>query len=96
MSKAKQTQQQPSGLSGGLMHKRAVEYVKTWKTRGYPEDIPDEVPACLMTLGLAPSYKAICFAILSNDHSMEALGFTASRSVYYDVLKRIEFESREK
>ena len=65
-----------------------------WKRRGYPNDIPDEVPLRLMQLSLAPSYKAICIAILKNDHAMKSLGFTPPDSQYYTALKRIEIQGR--
>lgn len=78
------------------MRGRIATYVKTWKARGYPDDIPDEVPAALAAECLAPSYKAICIAILKNDHSLTTCGFTAPRSVYYNILKRIEIEARSK
>ena len=76
------------------MRKRIDSYLATWMARGYPDDIPDEVPLPLMREKLAPSYKAICFAILRNDHAMEALGFTAPVSKWYSTLKKIELDAR--
>ena len=55
-------------------------------------DIPDEVPTVLMQEGLAPSYKAIAFAILKNDPT--ALGFVPKASKWYGELKRIEIQQR--
>ena len=78
------------------MRAKVKSYIKTWKGRGYSEDIPDKVPERLMQLGIAPSYKAICFAILKNDHSMQSLGFTPKKSKWYSELKRIEIAQREK
>lgn len=66
----------------------------TWKARGYSDDIPDEVPAVLMAEGLAPSYKAIAIALLRNEPALESLGFSAPRSQFYDMLKRLEFERK--
>lgn len=74
------------------MRQKIAKYIMDWTKRGYPNGIPNQVPPPLMTLCLAPSYKAICFAILRSDHSMQSLGFTPKRSLYYDALKRIEFE----
>ena len=76
------------------MRKKINEYVETWKVRGYPEDLPDSVPDCLMRLNKAPSYKAICFAILKNDHPLQTLGFTPVVCESYNVLKRIELQAR--
>lgn len=71
-------------------------YVSTWKRQGYQSDIPDTVPDALMADCLAPSYRAICLAILNNDHALQSLGFTPKRSIYYDQLKRIEIDARSK
>lgn len=73
---------------------KITQYVKKWQRQGYPVDIPDSAPDALMADCLAPSYRAICLAILSNDHAMQTLGFTPKRSMFYDALKRIEFASK--
>jgi predicted phosphoadenosine phosphosulfate sulfurtransferase len=73
---------------------KIAQYVTTWKRQGYPADIPDAVPDALMADCLAPSYRAICLAILSNDHSLQSLGFTPPKSAFYDALKRIEFAGK--
>lgn len=73
---------------------RITEYIDTWKERGYPEDIPDEVPDVLMQLGLAPSYKAIALTILDNDLQCIGLGYAPKKSKWYGILKRIELEQR--
>jgi hypothetical protein len=75
---------------------RARHYVTTWKQCGYPSGIPDEVPGELQRNLLAPSYKALCQALLKNDMSLKSLGFTAKPSKYYGILKRIEIEARPK
>lgn len=76
------------------MRDRIDQYISTWKRRGYPSDIPDEVPKRLMQMQLAPSYQAIAIAILSNDHALESLGFVPRKSPWYMHLKRCELESR--
>lgn len=75
---------------------RINHYVEKWKSRGYTEDIPDEVPKELMELNLAPSYKAIALAILSNDMYMTSLGYSTPTSEWYSYFKRIEIEQRNK
>ena len=77
------------------MRNRIEAYINRWKYRGYPEDIPDEVPGRLSELNLAPSYKSICLAILNNDHQMQSLGFQPKKSEWYGILKRIELEGRD-
>ena len=78
------------------MHSLIEKYIKIWKSRDYSIDIPDEVPEELINLNLAPSYKAISYAILKNDHSMKSLGFTPKKSEWYNKLKKIEIEGRIK
>jgi predicted phosphoadenosine phosphosulfate sulfurtransferase len=65
-------------------------YVKLWENRCYHEGIPDEADSRLEAMGLVPSYKRICMAILKNDNNLHSLGFTPKYSNYYSVLKRIE------
>lgn len=78
------------------MQRKIEAYVSLWMSRGYPLDIPDEVPLSLMSQRLAPSYKAICFAILKNDHPLESLGFAPPESRWYGAIKRIEIAARPK
>lgn len=78
------------------MREQIEEYKRQWRRRGYPIDIPDVVPAGLMHSNLAPSYKAICLAILRNDHSMTTLGFAPKPSPWYMALKRMELEATGK
>lgn len=77
-------------------HKKVIKYITDWKKRGYTEDIPDEVPTVLMNHNLAPSYKAICMALLKNDMNLESLGFTPKKSAWYSAIKRVEIEERER
>ena len=77
------------------VHSRVLRYIEKWKDRGYPNDIPDEVPHELAKLGKAPSYKAVCLALLQNDHALTSLGFSPKTSKYYKALKRIELKERE-
>ena len=74
--------------------KKVRQYIKAWESRGYPNGIPDEVPDELMALGLAPSYKAICFALLKNDVALRSLGFSPPISAAYMGIKRLEIEAR--
>lgn len=76
------------------MNKKIKKYISEWKQKDYNDDIPDEVPDALMDLLLAPSYKAICLAILKNDHSLKTLGFQPRVSSYYNELKKIEIQNR--
>lgn len=57
----------------GSTEKLVKNYLEEWKQKGYPKDIPDQAPGNLVKMGLAPSYKAICLAILNNDLSLKSL-----------------------
>lgn len=76
------------------MRSKIAEYITRWESQGYEDGIPDEVPDELMRLHLAPSYKAICFAILKNDVTLKLLGFSGTYSPWYGELKRVEIEGR--
>lgn len=54
---------------------RVKAYIKYWEDNCYPQGIPDELPMALQLSGRAPSYKALCQAILSNDLTLKKLGF---------------------
>jgi len=58
------------------------------------DDIPDEVPESLAAECLAPSYKAIAVAILTSDHYLRSLGYSAPSSPWYYELKRSEIKQR--
>ena len=69
------------------------EYIKTWKLRGYFDDIPDERPNEISHI--VPSYKSIAICLLKNDLQLHGLGFSKTESQYYGILKQIEIKSRK-
>ena len=73
---------------------RIRQYIRQWEACGYAAGIPEEVPLPLMQQRLAPSYKAIAFAILKNDANFQSLGFAQEESPWYIELKRIEIAAR--
>jgi len=44
----------------------------------------------------APSYRAICKAILKNDVALVSLGFQREQTPEYMAIKKIEIENRER
>lgn len=76
------------------MKHKILDYLNSWKSKGYPNDIPDEVPLRLLELNKAPSYKQVCIAILKNDIALKSLGQTPKKSIYYSILKKIEINNR--
>lgn len=71
------------------MEKFIREFVTTWETRCYADGIPDECHPDIERNRLAPSYKQIAIAVLRND--LRPLGFVPKKSIFYDMLKKIEF-----
>lgn len=76
------------------IHSKIEWYIRFWKDRGYPHGIPEEVPAEVARKQYAPSWKAIAVAILGNDVTLQALGFSGPYSEYYSILKQKEFADR--
>lgn len=79
--------------SSGI-HRKIDWWLNWWERRGYGDGIPEEVPTELVEKNLAPSYKAICLAILSNDVALQTIGFTPKPTPWYGILKRIELNVR--
>ena len=74
------------------IHAKVNKYVKTWKERCYESGIPDESPAEIEDK--VPSYKRIALCLLKNDMNLTGLGFSKSKSYYYDELKKQELEKK--
>lgn len=76
------------------MKRKIQQYVNSWKRKGYPDFIPDEVPSRLEELGKVPSYRVICLAILKNETNLESLGFSRRPCDLYMQIKRDEIMVR--
>lgn len=67
-------------------------YLKWWKSRGYPDEIPQEAERTLETVGKVPSWRKICKTLLGNDYWCRWLGFsptkTSAYAKYMDLMKR--------
>lgn len=72
----------PRKTSEHYKNKIAV-YLKWWKTRGYPQDIPLEADRKLETQGKAPSWRKIAKSILRNDYWCRWLGFSPTKTSAY-------------
>ena len=91
MDKPAAKRKEPKTMQGKIQ-----SYIDTWTHQGYPDGIPDEVPAAIASRNLAPSYRAIAIAIMKNDLHLTTLGFTAPSSEWYGIFKRIEIAARPK
>jgi predicted phosphoadenosine phosphosulfate sulfurtransferase len=69
------------------MKEKIERYINQWEKNCYFDGIPDEVPKRINELKKAPSYKAICMAILKNDYQLKSLGFTPKKSSLVYKLK---------
>lgn len=81
-------------LGSERMRAKIRAYVAIWKTRGYPEGIPDEADPVLEMLGKVPSFRMICRAIMKNDVALLTLGYGRQPCETYMVLKRQELAAR--
>lgn len=75
-------QSMPRKTSEHYKNKIAV-YLKWWKARGYPQDIPLEADRKLETQGKAPSWRKIAKSILRNDYWCRWLGFSPTKTSAY-------------
>ncbi len=74
-------------------HYRAKIFVfnEFWKTRGYPDGIPDEGDYALEVKRQIPSWRRICKSLLRNDFWCKGLSFTQHKSdAYKAYLERIK------
>jgi predicted phosphoadenosine phosphosulfate sulfurtransferase len=70
------------------------KYLSSWRSRGYKDGVPDEAPARLEDVCKAPSYRAICRAILRNDVACVSLGFGRPKTPEYMAIKKVELDER--
>jgi predicted phosphoadenosine phosphosulfate sulfurtransferase len=70
------------------------EYISKWEQRGYEGGIPDEAPFELERMGIVPSYRLICIAIMKNPNNLEMLGFEREKCKIYQEIKREQIYSR--
>ncbi len=70
-------------------------FVKWWRKRGYPDDIPDESPPQLENKGLAPSYRRLCKALLRNDYWCKGLKFSQPKSDVYKAFVKAKKAERK-
>ena len=82
-------------MHGKLFMKQKIRsYVSTWESRGYKTGIPDAADDALEKLNKAPSYRAICKAIMRNDVALTSLGFPKQYSDAYMSIKKEEINER--
>lgn len=70
-------------------------FIKWWKTRGYPNGIPDEAPYILESKKLVPSWRRICKTLLRNDYWCKGLSFTQHKTAAYKKYLELKKKQRE-
>jgi len=75
-------------MNYGKMVDKINKYITKWEQSGYPNGIPDEAPQELESVGIVPSYRLICRAILKNDFACRTLGYEREQCAVYDCLKK--------
>lgn len=78
------------------MRQKIDAYVAKWKSRGYPDGIPDDAPRRLEEDGKVGTYRLICIAILKNDVTLQTLGYSRPPCMLYNQLKRAELLEKGK
>ena len=78
------------------MRNKISSYIKSWKRRGYPDDIPDEAPRRLEESFRVPSYRMLCIAIMKNDRHLLILGYSRPPCSIYNEIKRKELTEKGK
>lgn len=76
------------------MEQLIINYISSWKNKGYKNGIPDEAPIRLEQLNKVPSYRQICKSILSNDIHLQKLGLSKPKCKAYSDIKRAELIAR--
>ena len=72
------------------------KYICEWESKGYSRGIPDEAPIDLERVGIVPSYRKICIALMKNENNLESLGYSRKKTAIYSELKRIELTEKGK
>lgn len=70
-------------------------FIKGWRGRGYPDDIPDWAPKVLEDKQWAPSYRRLCKVLLRNDWWCKGLGMTQPKSEAYGKYLNIKKNKKE-
>jgi predicted phosphoadenosine phosphosulfate sulfurtransferase len=63
---------------------KIAHFLHFWGDRGYPDGIPDEMPASVESSKVAPSWRRICKSLLRNDYWCKWLSFAPQRSTSLD------------
>lgn len=74
---------------------KIAKYLFWYKTRGYPDGIPDNPPEDLDRRNLVPSWKRVCKTLLGNDYWCRWLGFSITKSSNFDNYMKLMRRKRK-
>lgn len=63
---------------------KIAKYIQWYKTRGYPDGIPDKADYKLEQLGKAPAWRQVAKTLLRNDYWCGNLGFSITKTSAYN------------
>lgn len=63
---------------------KIAKYIQWYKTRGYPDGIPDKADYKLEQLGKAPAWRQVAKTLLKNDYWCRNLGFSITKTSAYN------------
>lgn len=63
---------------------KIAKYIQWYKTRGYPDGIPDKADYKLEQLGKAPAWRQVAKTLLRNDYWCRNLGFSITKTSAYN------------
>lgn len=85
----------PQNTAEHYKNKIAV-YINWFKTRGYPDGIPDESPWELESINKAPAWRRIVRTLLRNDYWCRGMGFSPTKNSAYEKYMNLMKRRREK
>ncbi len=74
---------------------KIFKFCEWWKTRGYPDGIPDEADYKMEQKRDVPSWRRVCKSLLRNDFWCKGLSFTQQKSSAYERYLKMMKEKRE-
>lgn len=63
---------------------KIAKYIQWYKTRGYPDGIPDKADYKLEQLGKVPAWRQVAKTLLKNDYWCRNLGFSITKTSAYN------------
>lgn len=82
--------------TGAHYRNKISVYLNWWRSRGYPDGVPDMADRVLESSGRVPTWRKICKTLLRNDYWCRGLGFSPTKSSAYKKYCDLMKKRREK